>query len=144
MPKPPYFPQAYPFSCVPACLRMILAAFNFEISEPELRSLCKCDETGTTPSNAVKAAKECGFNSYKANLTFDELKEEISVNNLAIVFLRLPVTEDFSNHAVIVFKITKGKVLVLDPAEIREREFDINSFVENWSRGLTIIVEKKN
>jgi ABC-type bacteriocin/lantibiotic exporter with double-glycine peptidase domain len=54
------------------------------------------------------------------------------------------VTEDYSNHAVVVFKITKDKVFVLDPAEIGEREFDINSFIENWSRGLTIIVEKKN
>jgi len=122
---------------------MILAAFDFEISEAQLRGLCECDETGTTPSNAVKAAVECGFDSYKANLEFEELEKEIARNIFAIVYLRLPVESDYSNHAVVVYKISNNKVFALDPAEIGEREFDKNSFVEFWSRGLTIIVEKK-
>ena len=67
MPKPPHFFQTYPFSCVPACLKMVLASLEYEISELELRNLCECDETGTMPSNAIKAASECGFDAYKAN-----------------------------------------------------------------------------
>jgi len=43
---------------------------------------------------------------------------------------------------VIVYKISKEKVFVLDP-EIGERELDINLFTEIWSRGLTIIIENK-
>ena len=143
MNKPPYFSQTYPFSCVPACLKMVLASFGVDKSEAELRSLCECDETGTTPSNIVRAAIECGFDSFTANLTLDELREEVSRNNFPIVFLRLSGEETYSNHAVVVYKISKKKVFVLDPAEIGEREFEIDSFVENWSRGLTIIVENK-
>lgn len=87
--KPPYFFQAYPFSCVPACIRMVLASLGCEKSEPEIRSLCECDETGTTPSNAVKAVIECGFDAYQANLTFEELEDLISQNITPIVFTKI-------------------------------------------------------
>ena len=141
MSKPPHFFQTYPFSCVPACLRMVLASLDCSISELELRNLCECDETGTIPSNAIKAASECGFDVYKANLTFEELEDLIRQNITPIVFTKVSQNANYS-HAVVVYKISRGTVFALDP-EIGEREFEINSFVENWSRGLTIIIEKK-
>ena len=141
MPKPPFFSQTYPFSCVPACLRMVLAALKYEISEPELRSLCECDKDGTLPSKAVNAAITCGFDAYQANLTYEELTEFISQNITPIVYMRVSEGVSYS-HAVVIYKISKRKIHVLDP-ENQEREFEISSFVENWSRGLTIIIEKK-
>lgn len=119
---------------------MVLAGLDFEKSEAELRSLCECDETGTSPSNLVKAAIECGFDAYKANLTFEELEDLIRQNITPIVFTRVFENVNYS-HAVVVYKISKEKIFVLDP-EIGETEFDVNFFVEIWSRGLTIVVEK--
>lgn len=139
MPKPPFFHQAYPFSCVPACLKMILASLNYEISEPELRCLCECDETGTSPSKAVAAAIECGFDAYQANLTFEELKELVAQHIMPIVFIRIS-EEAIYSHAIVVYKISSTKVFAIDP-ENGESKIDINKFTERWSRGLTIIVE---
>lgn len=141
MPKPPYFRQSYSYSCVPACLKMILASLDFEISEPELRNLCECDETGTTPTNVVKAAVKCGFDAYQANLIFEESGDLISQAILPIVFIRAFEDATYS-HAVVVYKISKGKIFLLDP-ETGERKLDVDKFIETWSRGLTIIVEKK-
>ena len=141
MPKPPYFRQAYAFSCIPACLRMVLASLDFDISEPELRNLCNCDETRTTPTNIVKAAVECGFDAYHTELTFEELEELVSQNITPIVFIRFSEDTNYS-HAVLIYKISKEKLFLLDP-EIGERELDIKLFTEIWSRGSTIIVEKK-
>ena len=140
MPKPPHLFQTYPFSCVPACLRMVLASLDCSISQLELRNLCKCDETGTIPSNAVKAANSLGFDAYKANLIFEELVDLIRQNITPIVFIRVSENANYS-HAVVVYKISKEKIFFLDPA-IGERNLDINVFVEVWSRGLTIVVEK--
>ncbi|MCA1622880.1 MAG: hypothetical protein LC768_00875 [Acidobacteria bacterium] len=142
MPKPPHFSQTYEFSCVPTCLKMVLTALSVEKSEAELRSLCKCDETGTSSSNAVTAAVQCGFDAYKANLIFEELEDLVSQDITPIVFIRVFEDANYS-HAVVVYKISKEKIFVLDP-EIGEREFGIEDFVEIWSRGLTIIVEKKS
>ncbi|MDQ6787231.1 MAG: cysteine peptidase family C39 domain-containing protein [Acidobacteriota bacterium] len=121
---------------------MVLASYKFEISETELRNLCECDETGTSPSNAVKAVIECGFQAYRAELSFEELEDLLRRNITPIVFTRVSQNTHYS-HAVIVYKITKEKVFVLDPTN-GEQEFRINDFVEIWSRGLTIIVEKRN
>jgi hypothetical protein len=40
---------------------MVLAAYNFEISETELRSRCECDETGTSPSKAINAISDSPY-----------------------------------------------------------------------------------
>lgn len=140
--KPPYFRQTYPFSCVPTCLKMVFAAYGFEISEAELRNLCECDETGTTPSKAVQAAIECGFEANKAQLSFEELKFLVLQDIVPIVFITINAEATYS-HAVVIYEISKEKIIALDP-ENGEREFYIEDFVENWSRGLTIIVEKKS
>ncbi|CAN5464811.1 hypothetical protein BH20ACI1_BH20ACI1_07930 [soil metagenome] len=141
MPKPPHFFQAYPFSCVPACLRMVLAKFGIEKTEPELRSLCGCDETGTTVSKAIKAVEKCGLKAYKSNLVLDDLKNLMLQDLNPIVYLRISENIKYS-HSAVIYEITNEKVFVLDP-EIGEREFDINFFIEIWSRGLTIIIESK-
>lgn len=140
MPKPPYFPQAYPFSCVPACFRMVLAALGCEKSEVELRSLCDCDETGTFPSNVVKAAIELGFDASKANLKFEELEDLVLKGITPIVYTR--VSEDVRySHAIVIYNISKEKIFALDP-EIGERQIDINLFADIWLRGLTIVIEQ--
>ena len=139
MPKPPHFFQTYPFSCVPACLRMVLASLDFKISELELRNLCKCDDW-TISSNAVNAAIECGFDADEVNLTFEELEDLIRQNIAPIVFTKVSENANYS-HAVVVYKISNEKVFVLDPA-IGELKIDRNKFVEIWLRGLTIVVEK--
>ena len=141
MPKPPHFFQTHPFSCVPACLRMVLASLGSKISEFDLRDLCQCDETGVERKKAINAVLELGFDSYEANLIIDELQENLKNGLNPIVFLRFSETANYS-HAVVVYKISKEKVFVLDPA-IGERELDINLFTEIWSRGSTTIVEKK-
>lgn len=98
------------------------------------------DETGTKPSNAVKAAVLCGFDAYQAQLTFEELKDLVSQNITPIVFTKAFEIARYS-HAVVVYKILKNKILVLDP-ENGECEIELNLFAEIWSRNSAIIIEK--
>lgn len=141
MPKPPFFQQVHPFSCVPACIRMVLASLDCEKSETEIRSFCECDETGTSPSKAVESAIRFGFDAYRANLTFEELEDLISQKITPIVFIKVTENVNYS-HAIIIYKISKGKIYVVDP-ELGEKSFDAKQFKDMWSRGLTIIIERK-
>ncbi len=43
----PHFPQEYEYSCVAACVRMVLAHYGDVRSEGELRSLLDSRPTGT-------------------------------------------------------------------------------------------------
>jgi hypothetical protein len=46
-----------PYSCVPACLRMVLSAFEVDMSEAELRQLGNCTLFGTEALKAVDAIR---------------------------------------------------------------------------------------
>lgn len=60
--KPPFHKQETRYSCVPACLRMVLGSFGLEITESELRARCDCTPfNGTNALQAVDAARELGF-----------------------------------------------------------------------------------
>lgn len=142
MPKPSFFRQTYPFSCVPACLKMVLDSLGLEKSEAEIRSYCNCDEGETIPSKAVEAAVKFGFEAYQANLVFEELKELISRDLTPIVYLKVSEETNYL-HAVVVYKISKGKAYILDP-ELGERKLSIDQLNNIWSRGLTIVIEKKS
>ncbi len=55
--KPSLIFQPDDFSCVPTCLLMVLKSFGCDPPMYELRELCKCDEEGTQPDNAISAVK---------------------------------------------------------------------------------------
>ena len=141
MPKPPLIYQNDDFSCVPTCILMVLNSLNCNPPMYELRELCKCDEEGTTPSNAISAIRHYGFeNSAIAYLeTIDELKAELLNGLFPIVYIRF---SSENTHAVVVVEIKRNEVFVLDP-EMGERKFDLAKFLEFWSgtRGLTIMIE---
>jgi ABC-type bacteriocin/lantibiotic exporter with double-glycine peptidase domain len=120
---------------------MVLNSLNCNPPMYELRELCKCDEEGTSPGNAISAIKKYGF-EYSAVVyleNIDELKVELSNGFFPIVYLRISETD---SHSVVVVKISKNKVSVLDP-QFGERDFDLTQFVEFWSatRGLTLLIE---
>lgn len=72
--RPPLYFQNTPSSCAPTCLRMVLAGYGYQVSEYELRVLCKCDDDGTYEEDVIEAAKQYGFaKSQIEYLQFEEL-----------------------------------------------------------------------
>ena len=55
--KPPFHKQETRYSCVPACLRMVLGSFGVDLSESALRVHCDCMPYGTDALMAVDAAR---------------------------------------------------------------------------------------
>jgi ABC-type bacteriocin/lantibiotic exporter with double-glycine peptidase domain len=128
--RPNYYPQTYPYSCVPACMKMVLSAYELEIPESRLRELCECDELGTKPSKAIEAAKLLGFeDSYSANLNLSEVRELLSEGSFPIVYLRFPSN---IQHAVVVLSLGEGKVSIFDPADPTKTTIEESSFETMW------------
>ncbi|MFN0120963.1 MAG: cysteine peptidase family C39 domain-containing protein [Blastocatellia bacterium] len=59
--KPPFFKQERIYSCVPACLKMVLAGFGHEITEADLCHLSDTTINGTDAFLAVDALRRPGF-----------------------------------------------------------------------------------
>lgn len=136
--KPPFYSQETDYSCVPACLRMVLAAYGREFTEVELRARCECDD-GTKPSNAEQAVLQLGFSKSKlCNPELGELQAVLERGVFPIVFVKMGM---FSNkHAIVVIEISNDKVTFLDPLMRREedgtRQLALAEFERMWAAKL--------
>lgn len=60
----PHFEQELDYSCLPACVRMVLAFYGYECIEGELRALLKTRPGGTSPVQVMWRLPELGFEAY--------------------------------------------------------------------------------
>lgn len=133
------------FSCVPACLRIVLLSFGVDIPETELRAHCDSTILGTNALRAVDAARQLGFTATgKYTLTLDELLGLIAEGQYPIVFVSLlPIDARDDFHALVVIECRQEGVLVLDPLT-GERLIPLASFSAAWGmrHNLAILIER--
>ena len=132
--KPPFYEQETPDSCVPACLRMVLASFGVELPESELRTRCDCTHFGTDALKTVDAARQLGFaGTAKHTLTFEELRTLVADGHHPIVFVDLrPIDGLRDIHALVVIDVSQQEVIVLDPLK-GERSLPSQVFNAAWA-----------
>lgn len=142
--KPSFYKQETAYSCVPACLRMVLSGFGIDIPESELRVLCDSTIIGTDALKAVDAARQLGFTgSAKYTLTLEELQAVVASGHYPIIFVSLfPIDASSDIHAVVVVEVTAHSVLMLDPLQ-GERRIPVQVFSAAWAMGynLAILIE---
>jgi len=143
--KPPFHEQETRFSCVPACLRMVLLSLGLDIPESRLRASCDSTLLGTDALKAVDAARQLGFmGSAKHTLTLDELSQLVAAGNYPIVFVSLmPLEARDDIHALVVTECRPQEILVLDPLT-GARAIPLQIFSAAWGmrHNLTILVER--
>lgn len=146
--KPPYYKQETPYSCAPACLRMVMEALGVSVTEQEIRRQCDCDEEGTTAKKLEAAAREFGFPQSKAiSLVADEqtglreLAKMLAGGFYPIVYLKM--SPPFDLHAVVIVSFIEDKIQILDPY-FGERRIEKESFMVEWIRAkqTVILVER--
>ena len=142
--KPPFHKQETPYSCVPACVRMVLASFGRELSEAALRVLCDCTPFGTEAINAVDAVRQLGFpDTGKHTLSLDELAVQVRRGLSPIVFVNtLPIDGITGGHALVVVGIEQTDVAVYDPLH-GERHLPRATFKSAWTmmHNLTLLIQ---
>lgn len=144
--SPPFYKQETDYSCVPACLRIVLASLGVFKSEQELRELCDCTVLeGTSALKAIDAVRALGFKgTRKRNLTFDDLISELGRGLFPIAYVEtlLPPHAFAQSHALVVIAIEGDEVKALDP-ERGEITFSKNEFLAEWNsaRRLAILIE---
>ena len=133
--KPPFHKQETRYSCVPACLRMVLGSFGVDISESELRTRCDCTPYGTNALMAVDAARALGFvKTAKYTLSLVELQTVVTDGHCPIVFVDLnPIDGLDAIHAMVVADVSGQEVVVLDPLQ-GERRLPVYVFTAAWAR----------
>jgi ABC-type bacteriocin/lantibiotic exporter with double-glycine peptidase domain len=144
----PHFEQAYPHTCLPACVRMVLAYHNRQHSEEELvQAFNSIPVLGTRPENVIIGLEGMGYHAlWFENAMLERLLELLAYNWPIIVFLR---AKDLPHgraglHAVVVIDINGREVVCLDPALNHELHLELPLFLNIWAnlghQGLVIWV----
>ena len=137
--------QEKEYSCVPACLKMVLMALGLVLSEAELRERCDCTPFGTEALRVVDIARDLGFlNTIKATVTSAELEHQWSLGLYPIVFVNLlPIDGVKISHAIVVTGFEVDGVRVCDPLR-GDRILPRSTFDAAWAmmRNLVILVQR--
>ncbi|GAB5525240.1 MAG: peptidase domain-containing ABC transporter [Roseivirga sp.] len=135
----PFFKQLDQMDCGPTCLRMITKFHGKQISIDELRQSSAIGRAGASLGGIAEAAENFGFHSLPVKVNFDVFKEDVF----------LPCIAHWrQQHFIVVYRITKRKVYVADPAHglivYSTREF-LNGWLGNDntadSEGFLLVLE---
>ena len=156
MPKPPiirlpHHKQEHGASCLAACVVMVLAHWQVEVSEAEVRRILKTKPySGAHPVNLLHLS-ELGFEAWPFDGTVDGLRQRVNAEMPAIVFLWTGALRYWAErggvdylHAVVVVGWNDATVWVHDPV-LLEGPIEISwaEFKDAWaySRQMMAVVE---
>lgn len=128
--------QEFSWSCVAACVRMVLAYHGVYEDENVLCQLLGTTPIGTRGRNVVRI-ESLGFKVHYGASRLSELQEALADNTPPIVFLRTgrldywPADEP---HAVVVVGMDSTTVYVNDPAfEVFPQRVSLANFLQAWA-----------
>ena len=124
----PNYRQKDKKDCGATCLRIILKHYKISYSSALLNEMCETTREGTTFYHMSEAAEKIGFRTAGLELTFDQLQQEVN----------LPCICHWNrHHFVVVYKVTKKRVYVSDPAH-GLINYDKEDFLQGWKRYVSI------
>ncbi|MGO4294258.1 peptidase domain-containing ABC transporter [Chitinophaga sp. RAB17] len=137
--KFPFYRQYDSRDCGAACLKMIAGFYGKNYSIQTLRELCYINREGVSLDTLSNAAEQIGLRSFCATVTLDVLIKEAPLP--VVVFWK-------QKHFVVVYKVTKTKVYIADPANDKVAldfqtfsKFWINSKTEGQDTGICLFLE---
>lgn len=142
--KVPYYKQEFSWSCLPACVRMLLEFYDIKVEEKELRKLFGTTiEGGTNWSDVVKGIKESDVDFvYLRNQNLGKLKElveKLKIPTIVSVDTRELGDFEHRNHTIVVVGVDGNYVDVHDPEKGPSIQLNINKFMIAWEKRLNRI-----
>ena len=130
--KVPYHKQEFPWSCFPACIKMVLEYYGIKKTEKELRLILKATFGGRW-YYVEMGLESLGLYFYWFDgFSLDELKELIKNETPVIVSLKL--SEKHPNHTVVVTNIADESITVHDPERGEDIILGVKQFLGAWSK----------
>ena len=132
----PHFRQEFNYSCVAACVRMVLAHYGHNESEDNVRQLLGTTSRGTRAAN-VASVVQLGFDVRFGTTNLPQLQAMLAANVPPIIFL-LTGTLDYWDtneaHAVVLIGVDAASVHLNDPFfDTFSQQTSLASFQRAWA-----------
>lgn len=137
----PFYHQLDAMDCGAASLRMVAEYHGRRYSLQELRQRTYLDKEGVSARGIVTAAEGIGLRALPVKIPFQAAdNEEVGLLDAPLPF----IAHWRQNHFVVVFKISRKKIWVADPARGKIK-FSYAAFQRNWcsdgTKGVAILLE---
>ncbi|WP_276485185.1 peptidase domain-containing ABC transporter [Paraflavitalea pollutisoli] len=119
--------------CGAACLQSVSAHYNLQLPIATIRQYAGTDTKGTNVLGLIEAATKIGFDAKGVKGNFEALFN-MPVPAIAHVVLNKKIV-----HYVVIYKITKEFILLMDPADGELHQYKHDAFKEIWT-GVIILL----
>lgn len=123
--------------CGAACLSSVGSYFGIQLPIAKIRQLAHTDKRGTNLLGLVEGAEKMGLIAKGVRAPLEVLSE-IPVPAIAHVVL-----DGQLQHFVVIYKVEKGKIQVMDPGEGKMKNYSIEDFSKIWT-GVLVLLEKSD
>lgn len=120
--------------CGAACITSIAAHYGAKLSIAKVRQIAHTDTRGTNVLGMIQGLESLGFNAKGVKGGIDVLPD-IPVPAIAHII----VNKQF-HHYVVIYKVNKGIISVMDPGEGKVKKYTIEEFAQVWT-GVLILLE---
>ncbi|THV63063.1 peptidase domain-containing ABC transporter [Chryseobacterium candidae] len=120
--------------CGAACLASVSAHYGLKMPIAKIRQLSHTDTRGTNVLGLVQGLEAMGFNAKGVKGGADVLPD-IPLPAIAHI-----ISKEQYHHYVVVYKVAKGKISVMDPAFGKIEEYTIEEFSKIWT-GVLVLLE---
>lgn len=120
--------------CGAACLASVGAHYGLEMPIAKIRQICHTDKRGTNVLGIVQGLEKMGFNAKGVKGGADALPD-IPLPAIAHV-----IVQEHLHHFVIIYKVSKNKVSVMDPAFGKIEDYTLEDFSKIWT-GVLVLLE---
>ncbi|SMO35770.1 ATP-binding cassette, subfamily B [Chryseobacterium rhizoplanae] len=120
--------------CGAACLASVAIHYGLKMPIAKIRQVCHTDTRGTNVLGLIQGLEQMGFNAKGVKGGIDALPE------LPLPAIAHVIINGQMHHYVVIYKVTKDKVTVMDPARGKLEDYTIDEFSKIWT-GVLILSE---
>ncbi len=121
--------------CGAACLASVGAYYGNKMPIAKIRQICHTDIRGTNVLGMIQGLEAMGFNAKGVKGDIEAL------SNIPLPAIAHIIVNGQLHHFVVIYKLSKGKVTVMDPAYGKLEEYSEEDFAKIWT-GVLVILEK--
>ncbi|MDH5032273.1 peptidase domain-containing ABC transporter [Chryseobacterium cucumeris] len=120
--------------CGAACLASVAIHYGLKMPIAKIRQICHTDTRGTNVLGLIQGLEKMGFNAKGVKGGVDALPE------LPLPAIAHIIVNGRMHHYVVIYKVAKDKITVMDPAKGKLEEYKIEEFSKIWT-GVLILLE---
>ncbi|MRG44294.1 peptide cleavage/export ABC transporter [Chitinophaga sp. SYP-B3965] len=124
--------------CGAACLASIAAHYQLQLPVARIRQLAATDSKGTNVLGVIEAANKLGFEAKGVKGPWEAL---FNIPKPAIAHV---VVKEKLHHFVVIYKVTKTHVVVMDPADGLFHKLTHDAFKAIWTNVLILLMPRED